>query len=118
VSYDTAIDASNIHDSFVGVPTFYGSDYNLYYIESWYGSATSGSDVTYILKAEDANGQVSVVTQWLHGAGAERATHQITPTNVTTKKLWLEIDGEGPVEALGFSATLTFINSDSQCALT
>jgi len=32
--------------------------------------------------------------------------------------LWLEIDGEGPVEALGFSATLTFINSDSQCALT
>jgi hypothetical protein len=100
----------------VGVPARWNNLYNLKSVQSWYGDTISSSAVTFMLKYEDYQGNKGTVMSWTHAASTLTQFTTTSLTNISNMKVWVEISGDSAGNGKGFSVTLDFIATGSECA--
>jgi hypothetical protein len=69
-----------------------------------------------MLKYEDYQGNKGTVATWTHPANTLTYFTNITYTNISNMKVWVEISGDSAGSGKGFSVTLDFLATGSECA--
>jgi len=87
----------------------------LKYIESSYGVTNNSAAVTFTLHGVNSSGGVTNIAQWSHNANTKFSSATInTEIDTDSKYLYISADKESYTGS-GFTATLEFLNSSSEC---
>ena len=95
--------------------TFKYEGFALRYIESSYGVTNNSDAVTFTLHGVDSSGGVTNITQWTHNANTKFSAATInTEIDTDSKYLYISANRDSYTGS-GFTATLEFLNSSSEC---
>ena len=81
-------------------------------IEASYGANDNSENVTYTLRAVDANGNSSAITTWSHAGGTKFATNTgyAIDSNTWSGKYLYVTGSNGSYDGSGYTVTVIFTN--------